>query len=67
MQKTIHNQIAESASVLSAMLQDTTHLAEVETIAKACINGLGNGNKLLFMGNGGSDPLAKRTSGVSHT
>lgn len=63
MQKKIHNQIAESASVLSAMLQDTTLLAEVETIAKACINGLGNGNKLLFMSNGGSAADAQHLAG----
>ncbi len=50
----IKAQIAESVSVLSAMLEDQRLIAVVSAVTDACVLALQNGNKLLFMGNGGS-------------
>lgn len=54
MQDKIRAQIQESASVIAKMLADDGLVARVQTVAEACLVSLRNGNKLLFMGNGGS-------------
>jgi D-sedoheptulose 7-phosphate isomerase len=54
MQDIIKAQIAESVSVLSAVQEDRRLLGIVAAVADACVRALQNGNKLLFMGNGGS-------------
>jgi D-sedoheptulose 7-phosphate isomerase len=54
MHEIIKAQIAESVSVLSAVLEDQRLIAVVSAVTDACVLALQNGNKLLFMGNGGS-------------
>lgn len=54
MQAFVKDQIGRSAQVLGAMLDDPNLLQTVELVAQACLRALRDGNKLLFMGNGGS-------------
>ena len=54
MQANIRKQIAETQSVMQAMLADAQLIARIEAVSAACIAALKTGNKLLFMGNGGS-------------
>lgn len=63
MQATIQQQIRTSAEILSAMGQDARLHAAIETIARTCIDALKAGNKLLFMGNGGSAADAQHLAG----
>lgn len=54
MQEKIKGHIRESAAVSAAMMVDATLIRTIQAIAGTCISALKNGNKLLFMGNGGS-------------
>ena len=57
----ISSQIEESRRVLAAM--DDALLATVETVAKACIDSLRCGGKILLAGNGGSAAQAQHMAG----
>lgn len=50
----IHDQIAETQRLMTAMLADENLLAKVAAAAEACISCLRNGGKILLAGNGGS-------------
>ena len=63
MQHTIKSEIAESGRVIAAMLADQVLAAAIEAIATASVNALNNGNKLLFMGNGGSAADSQHLAG----
>lgn len=54
MQDTISHSIRQTIGVMEAMLADSGYLSTIESIAKACTSSLQAGNKILFMGNGGS-------------
>ncbi len=54
MQKAISKRILQSVSVLHTMAEDTDYLSSVEAIATKCTSAIKSGNKILFMGNGGS-------------
>jgi len=54
MRHRIKDQIRESVGVCSAMMEDSALIHAVQIIAEASVSALKNGNKLLFMGNGGS-------------
>jgi D-sedoheptulose 7-phosphate isomerase len=62
-QQVIGQQIAESAQVIAAMQADTVLAATIEAVALACIKSLEAGNKLLFMGNGGSAADSQHLAG----
>ncbi|HWA11722.1 MAG TPA: D-sedoheptulose 7-phosphate isomerase [Burkholderiales bacterium] len=59
----IARQIGESAQVIQAMQADERLAAAIEAIADACVSALESGNKLLFMGNGGSAADAQHLAG----
>lgn len=63
MQQTIANEIRDSANTIAAMQEDRKLAQTIQTIAEACISALKNGNKLLFMGNGGSAADAQHLAG----
>ena len=63
MQSNILKQLAETQGVVDAMLSDQTLIARIEAVAVACIASLKAGNKLLFMGNGGSAADAQHLAG----
>jgi len=54
MEDAVRRQLRETSDVLACMMRDERLLAAVKAVADACVAALGNGNKLLFMGNGGS-------------
>jgi D-sedoheptulose 7-phosphate isomerase len=54
MDEKVRAHIRESAGVVAAMLADDALARVVSTVAGACTDALRAGNKLLFMGNGGS-------------
>lgn len=62
-QEIIDREIGESARVIGAMKTDTALCATIEAIAGACVEALSNGNKLLFMGNGGSAADSQHLAG----
>lgn len=59
----IGRQIGESAQVIAAMQADAGLASTLETVALACVRALVNGNKLLFMGNGGSAADSQHLAG----
>jgi len=59
----INAQIQETQRVISAMLADRALLARVEAAAKACIDCMKGGNKVLLAGNGGSAADAQHIAG----
>jgi D-sedoheptulose 7-phosphate isomerase len=59
----IARQIGESGQVIEAMRADPRLLAAVEAVAAACVKALEDGNKLLFMGNGGSAADSQHLAG----
>jgi D-sedoheptulose 7-phosphate isomerase len=59
----ISAQIAEAQRIMSAMLADTLLLTRVESAAKACIDCIGSGGKILLAGNGGSAADAQHIAG----
>jgi len=63
MQATIKAQLTETRGVVDAMLADHTLLARIEAVASACVTALKAGNKLLFMGNGGSAADSQHLAG----
>jgi D-sedoheptulose 7-phosphate isomerase len=62
-QQIIRDEINESAGVIAAMLADQRLVTVLDVIATACVNALGRGNKLLFMGNGGSAADSQHLAG----
>lgn len=63
MQQDIQAQLRESAQVVNALLDDRRLHASLASVAQACIRALQQGNKLLFMGNGGSAADAQHLAG----
>ena len=63
MQTNILKHLSETQSVVQAMITDTRLVACMETVAQACIAALKAGNKLLFMGNGGSAADSQHLAG----
>lgn len=63
MNNSIAKQIQTSVGVLSAMLTDGRLLSVVSDVASVCIRALQAGNKLLFMGNGGSAADSQHLAG----
>lgn len=61
--KFICEQIQESARLLQRMSEDKGLADRVARITEACVTALNNGNKLLFMGNGGSAADAQHLAG----
>lgn len=59
----ITEQISEAGRVMSAMLANTTLLAEVQNAADACITCYRAGGKILLAGNGGSAADAQHIAG----
>lgn len=50
----VRRELLESSAVVGRMLEDRKLAATVAAVAEACVAALRRGNKLLFMGNGGS-------------
>lgn len=63
MQEKIRTHIRESADVVARMMQDGRLLQAIDAVAQACTAALRNGNKLLFMGNGGSAADSQHLAG----
>ena len=63
MQHRIVEHMRESAEVLSKMMADERLIAAVNGVAEACVAALRSGNKLLFMGNGGSAADSQHLAG----
>lgn len=59
----IFGQIAEAQKVMSAMSADEVLLSSIEGAAKACIECLQHGGKILLAGNGGSAADAQHIAG----
>lgn len=56
-------QIRETAANLQAMSEDAALHADMARVAMACVQALGQGNKILFAGNGGSAADAQHLAG----
>jgi len=54
MRERILEHLGESARIASLMAEDQKLASSIHSIAEACVRALNAGNKLLFMGNGGS-------------
>ena len=63
MQENILKQLNETQDVVRSMLADKRLVATIEAAAAACIAALKAGNKLLFMGNGGSAADSQHLAG----
>lgn len=63
MKTKIRNSLNETQQTLSAMLTDEALATTLERVAQICIDSLRRGNKLLFMGNGGSAADAQHLAG----
>jgi D-sedoheptulose 7-phosphate isomerase len=63
MQQKIRDDLRESADVLAKMMADEKLAGGVQAIAQACVVALRAGNKLLFMGNGGSAADSQHLAG----
>ena len=63
MEQTIREQMGRRVGVLGAMLADEVLAATIQAVAEACISALQGGNKLLFMGNGGSAADSQHLAG----
>jgi len=61
--RTVQNKLLESASVISAMLADTELHMTMLSVVNICVNAFNNGNKILFMGNGGSAADSQHLAG----
>lgn len=59
----ITSQIQDTQKVMSAMLADEALLFRVEAAAKACVDCMRTGNKVLLVGNGGSAADAQHIAG----
>lgn len=63
MESHIREQLIEAQRVMAAMLSDARLTATVEAAAKACVNCLNGGGKILLAGNGGSAADAQHIAG----
>jgi D-sedoheptulose 7-phosphate isomerase len=63
MRDKILRQLQESADVIAALAADAQIQSTIEAVAERCVAALRNGNKLLFMGNGGSAADAQHLAG----
>lgn len=63
MREDIQKQMAESAGVIDAMRRDERLVGVIEAVAASCVRALKQGNKLLFMGNGGSAADSQHLAG----
>ena len=63
MRQAIGDQIRQSAQVLAAMAEDERLISTIEMVAERCTTALNAGNKLLFMGNGGSAADSQHLAG----
>ena len=54
MQETVRKELAATSGVVTQMLGDARLVATMASVAEACVSALTAGNKMLFMGNGGS-------------
>lgn len=63
MRSQILKSLSESHQTLSSMREDQALVQTLERVAQICINSLKQGNKLLFMGNGGSAADAQHLAG----
>ena len=63
MRQKIKSQMEATARVLGLMLEDERLGATVQVVAETCVKALRGGNKLLFMGNGGSAADAQHLAG----
>jgi D-sedoheptulose 7-phosphate isomerase len=63
MKSYITSQITEAQKVLALMLNDEPLLGRVESAARACIQSLMAGNKIMLAGNGGSAADAQHIAG----
>lgn len=63
MRQQIVEHMRQSADVLSKMMADERLVAAVHGVAEACVTALRSGNKLLFMGNGGSAADSQHLAG----
>ncbi|WP_085315177.1 D-sedoheptulose 7-phosphate isomerase [Derxia lacustris] len=61
--ESIRRQIGAAADHLAAIQRDEALLATLEAIARDCVAALQAGNKILFMGNGGSAADAQHLAG----
>jgi D-sedoheptulose 7-phosphate isomerase len=59
----VQRQLRDTADNLSVMCEDQSLLAAVANTAKACVDALRRGNKVLFAGNGGSAADAQHLAG----
>ena len=59
----IDDQLGRSHQVLSAIMADADLLRQVEVAARACIDSLQRGHKILFAGNGGSAADSQHLAG----
>jgi D-sedoheptulose 7-phosphate isomerase len=59
----VQRQLRETAENLGAMARDQDLLAAVADTARACVDALRRGNKILFAGNGGSAADAQHLAG----
>src|SRR5215472_18460334 len=59
----ILGQIAETQRIMTDMLNDSALLARVESAARACVQSIRAGGKILFAGNGGSAADAQHMAG----
>ena len=59
----ISDQIKQSASVLDSMVEDIDFLSVLHDVVVVCTAALKKGNKLLFMGNGGSAADSQHLAG----
>jgi len=63
MRNKILSQLQESADLVAAILADNILHETVQAVADVCVSALKNGNKLLFMGNGGSAADSQHLAG----
>lgn len=63
MRSQILKSLGESHQTLSTMREDQALVQALERVAQICIDSLKQGNKLLFMGNGGSAADAQHLAG----
>lgn len=63
MRQMIRSQMKETARVLESMLEDERLAAAVQAVVETCVKALRDGNKMLFMGNGGSAADAQHLAG----
>lgn len=59
----ITGQIRETGDVIATMLTDSALHNTIMAVAEQCVTALRNGNKLLFMGNGGSAADSQHLAG----